>query len=149
MVLSLVAMVDPTMVVQPSFGLSVSPDAASQGAAGTSCSSDYITIPQGMTKAIAAILMSNTVMVAAATYLSPATRYCGRYLQTSAATFNTQSICSLSVPFELGVDFNDDEVCTANTGSATCEFMSGKTASTTGGGGILGFSLCYTQTSVS
>ena len=59
------------------------------------------------------------------------------------------SFAALSVPFELGVDFNDDEVCTANTGGATCEFMSGKTASTTGGGGILGFSLCYIQTSVS
>ena len=55
---------------------------------------------------------------------------------------------ALSVPFELGVDFNDNEVCTANTGGATCEFMSGASASTNGGGGILGFSLCYTQTSV-
>ena len=55
------------------------------------------------------------------------------------------SFAAPSVPFELGVDFNDDEVCTANTGGATCEFQSGTAAKTTGGGGILGFSLCYTQ----
>ena len=58
------------------------------------------------------------------------------------------SFAALSVPFELGVDFNDDEVCTANAGN-TCELQSGTAAKTTGGGGILGFSLCYTQTSVS
>ena len=130
-----------------------------------------------MKKANAAILSANTVLSAKSTTMS--TRYCGRYLQTSAAAYAANSICckynmppdflrncisfiivsynwnhivltnssfaALAVPFELGVDFNDDEVCTANTGGATCEFMSGKTASTTGGGGILGFSLCYTQ----
>ena len=55
---------------------------------------------------------------------------------------------ALSVPFELGVDFNDNEVCTANTGGATCEFASGAGAAVNGGGGIVGFSLCYTQTDV-
>ena len=52
---------------------------------------------------------------------------------------------ALSVPFELGVNFNDDEKCTNKTGGATCEFASGAGADVTGGGGILGFSLCYTQ----
>ena len=50
------------------------------------------------------------------------------------------------VPFELGVDFNDDEVCTAETNPTTCEFLVVNSASISGGGGITGFSLCYTQT---
>ena len=50
------------------------------------------------------------------------------------------------VPFELGVDFNDDEVCTAETSPLTCEFLVVNSATISGGGGITGFSLCYTQT---
>merc|ERR1711953_462465 len=141
-----IATKDNAVITQPSFGLSLSPNAASQSAVGTACTSDYITIPQGMKKATAKILSSNTVLSAKSSTMS--TRYCGRYLQTSAAAHSAQSICSLAVPFELGVDFNDDEFCTAITSSLTCEFMSGSSASTTGGGGILGFSLCYTQTDV-
>merc|ERR1712241_642280 len=137
---------DYLVILQPSFGLSISPDAASQGAAGTSCSSDYITIPQGMVNTIAAILTTNTVVAGQSS--SAATRFCGRYFQTSAAAFTTQSVCSTSVPFELGVDFNDDEICTANTSGVTCEFASGTAATKSGAGGIVGFSLCYKQTSV-
>merc|ERR1711953_305577 len=137
---------DKAVITQPSFGLSLSPNDGSKSALGTSCSSDYITIPQSVSAAIAIIMMTNTVLTGQAS--SPATRYCGRYFMTTEATFKTTSICSLPVPFELGVDFNDNEVCTVNTGGATCEFASGASASTNGGGGILGFSLCYTQTSV-
>ena len=133
-----------------------------------------------MKKANAAILSANTVLSAKSTTMS--TRYCGRYLQTSAAAYAANSICckynmppdflrncisfiivsynwnhivltnssfaALAVPFELGVDFNDDEFCTAVTAGNTCEHASGSSSSTTGGGGILGFSLCYTQTVV-
>merc|ERR1712020_866539 len=137
---------DNAVITQPSFGLSLSPNAASQSAVGTACTSDYITIPQGMKKATAKILSSNTVLSAKSSTMS--TRYCGRYLQTNAAAFASTSICSLAVPFELGVDFNDDEFCTAVTAGNTCEHASGSSTSTTGGGGILGFSLCYTQTVV-
>ena len=52
------------------------------------------------------------------------------------------------VPFELEVNMDDDEMCTANTSGVTCEFQSGTAAAATGGGGITGFSLCYTQTDV-
>ena len=52
---------------------------------------------------------------------------------------------ALAVPFELAVDFNDDEFCSAKTSGKICEFYSGAGAALTGGGGILGFSLCYTQ----
>ena len=54
-------------------------------------------------------------------------------------------LSALSVPFELAVNFNDDEYCTNKTGGLTCEFASGAAVGTNGGGGILGFSLCYTQ----
>ena len=48
------------------------------------------------------------------------------------------------VPFELGVDFDDAEVCTADTDPTTCEPMN--LAEEAGNaGGILGFSLCYVQ----
>jgi len=151
---SLTASADKVVILQPSFGLSLSPDEAGQSEVGTSCSSDYISIPQAVTAAIAAILNSNTVAIGTSlTAGSPTTRFCGRYFQTSAAAYTLSSsiptsVCSLSVPFELSVDFNDDEACTANSNSDTCEFASGKAAATGGGGGILGFSLCYTQTAV-
>merc|ERR1711936_406603 len=140
---SATATIGSPVILQPSFGLSVSPAAGSQSAVGSACTSDYITIPSAVTKAIAAILSSNTVMIAETT--STATRFCGRYLATTAATYADTSICSLAVPFELAVDFNDDEFCSAKTSGKICEFYSGAGAALTGGGGILGFSLCYTQ----
>jgi len=131
------------VTTQPSFGLSISPADGSQSAVGSACTSDYITIPSAVTKANAAILSTNTVMIAEST--STATRFCGRYLNTAAAVYGAVSICSLAVPFELGVDFNDDEFCSSKASGVKCEFYSGKSTSTTGGGGILGFSLCYAQ----
>jgi len=129
---------------QPSFGLSLSPAAASQATIGTVCTSDYITIPQAVTAAIAAIESENTVLGVEGGTVS--TRFCGRYLNTVAAAYdNDVSICSLAVPFELNVDFNDDEFCTAKTDAKTCEFYGGAAYQVLGGGGILGFSLCYYQ----
>lgn len=138
-----IAIAGSAVILQPSFGLSVSPDDGSQSAFGTACSSDYITIPASVKSAIAAILSSNTYFPGADS--SPGTKYCGRYLGTTAATYAAQSICTLAVPFELSVDFNDDEFCSANTNGILCEFHSGAAAITTGGGGILGFSMCYQQ----
>merc|ERR1739844_212823 len=140
---SSIAIAGTPVILQPSFGLSVSPAAGSQSAAGSACTSDYISIPSAVTKANAAILSSNTVMIAETT--SHATRFCGRYLATDAATYADQSVCSLAVPFELAVDFNDDEFCSDRASGKKCEFYSGAGAALTGGGGILGFSLCYTQ----
>jgi hypothetical protein len=131
------------VITQPSFGLSISPADGSQSAVGSACTSDYITIPSAVTKANAAILSTNTVLIAETT--STATRFCGRYLNTSATIYAAVSICSLAVPFELAVDFNDDEFCSNKASGVKCEFYSGKSTSTTGGGGILGFSLCYAQ----
>merc|ERR1712140_105025 len=53
--------------------------------------------------------------------LSLGDRLCGRYLATEEDAYNAQSICSFRVPYELGVDFNDDEICSANTNALTCE----------------------------
>merc|ERR1739844_580706 len=131
---------------QPSFGLSSSANAASQASIDTFCSTDYVTIPQAVSAAIAIILNSNTVVSGQGNVLS--SRFCGRYFQTATAAFASTSICSLAVPFELGVNMDDDEICTANTSGITCEFAVGAAISVTGAGGILGFSLCYTQTAV-
>jgi len=141
------------VIIQPSFGLSVSPVEASQSGTGTKCTSDYISIPAAVTSAIAAILNTNTVMHKEDTSISATSRFCGRYLGTVDNTFAIAggvSVCSLSVPFELAVDFNDDEFCTTNLDADNCEFVGGNAASAAqkvlvGGGGILGFSLCYQQ----
>ena len=54
-------------------------------------------------------------------------------------------VLALSVPFELNVDFNDDEFCTAETSAVTCEFAASNVADTMGAGGILGFNMCFQQ----
>jgi len=144
---STAAAVGSPIIIQPSFGLSLSPAEAAQSGIGTSCTSDYVTIPAAVSSANAAILSSKTVVQAEATGV--ATRFCGRYFATANAAFNAQSICTLSVPFELGVDFNDDEFCTTIDDSQTCEWFSGTAKANqnlVGAGGILGFSLCYYQT---
>merc|ERR1711936_286115 len=116
---------------QGSFGLSLSPDAASQGGSGTSCTSDYILIPGGTTAAIAAI----------GTTFGDANgdRFCGRYLGSSAVLFTTPpaSVCTASVPYTIGVHLDDIETHGANTDATTSEQVVAP-------GGIVGFSLCYT-----
>jgi len=134
------AAVSKAVTDQPSFGLSISPNAASKSAINSKCGSDYVTIGSFISAAIAAIK---------ATILNPVdtlgSKLCGRYFATVGdALYNTQSVCTLQVPFEIGIDFNDDELCTANTNALLCESM-GTMNSLGGGGGILGFSLCYAQ----
>jgi len=48
-----------------------------------------------------------------------------------------------NIPFEVGVSFDDQEVCTDAATPDLCESVI--TAETFMGGGILGFSLCYVQ----
>lgn len=116
---------------QGSFGLSLSPDAASQGGSGTSCTSDYILIPGGTTAAIAAIGTTFGDV--------HGDRFCGRYLGTTAVLFTTppNSICTASVPYTIGVHLDDIETHGANTDATTSEQVVAP-------GGIVGFSLCYT-----
>lgn len=136
----------PAVTNQPSFGLSISPNAAGQSEIGTNCNTDYITIPGGVSAAIVAILSTagNAAYIPNAGTV-PNGRHCGRYLATNAAVFAAQSICTTHVPFEVSVDFDDGEVCSAITNSILCEFKNAD-SNLGGGGGILGFSLCYQQT---
>jgi len=132
---------------QPSFGLSVSPATAGQSGVETACSTDYLFIPH--VKEVDTAESKFTTAISDQDEEpddSDPSRFCGRYLQTNAGAFATvgTSMCTWQTPFEVGVDFDSHEVCTANTSAATCE--SQQTASNVGGGGgILGFSLCYIQ----
>ena len=54
--------------------------AASQSQVGTSCASDYIQIPQGVESTVPAIGTANT-------------RFCGRFLNTSAGQTASATIC--------------------------------------------------------
>lgn len=128
---------------QPSFGLSISSNAASKSSTDTHCTSDYIWIPFGDIQSNFDTEESRQdKVVVSSTY---STRFCGRSLHTATATaFAPVSVCSYVVPFELAVDFDDAEHCTANTDPTTCE--AAVLAEAAGeAGGILGFSLCYVQ----
>merc|ERR1711997_405443 len=128
---------------QPSFGLGATPSTIAASEIGTSCSSDYITIPCGVAStAITAAKLAASDVAASNACLN---RFCGRYLATAVAAHSGVTVCSHHTPFELGVDFNDDEHCTAKTGTKTCEFPVAASTSIAGSGGITGFSLCYTQ----
>ena len=64
--------------------------------------------------------------------------------------YSTQTISpfdfyiAYTTPFEVGVTFDSHEICTANTDPTTCESQVAA-SNLGGGGGILGFSLCYVQ----
>lgn len=130
-------------ITQPSFGLSVTATIIAQSEVGTVCKSDYITIPCGVASTAITSALLAVSDVKGNTCLN---RFCGRYLGTVAAAHSTVTVCSHHVPFELGVDFDDDEHCTAKTGVVTCEFLVAASTTAAGSGGITGFSLCYTQT---
>lgn len=129
---------------QPSFGLSVSPNAASKSATDTECTSDYIWIPFGDVQSNFDTEESRQDKVVVSSTFS--NRFCGRNFQTATdkAYAAAISVCSYAVPFELGVDFDDAEFCTADEDPTNCEpFVLATEAGN--GGGILGFSLCYVQ----
>lgn len=113
-------------IIQSSFGLSISPVAtASQSGVDADCTTDFITI-RG----------------AAATGATPSivTRLCGREFQSAqkvAYIATNKSVCSRVVPFEIGVNFDSNEVNAKGGTYATAETAASP-------GGIIGFSLCYT-----
>jgi len=110
---------------QDAFGLSASAMAASQSQVGSDCTTDYIQIPQGVESTIPAIG-------------SPNTRFCGRYLNTSAEQTASVTVCSAILPFRIQVNFDAGEVASATTDASTDELS-------TFPGGIVGFRLAYTQ----
>jgi len=134
---------------QGSFGLSGPITAIGTPSASmidTSCSTDYIWIPLGISAATQFETgTSHQDNVPIADAIAQPVRYCGSYLATNEneATFATQSVCSYNIPFEVGVAFDDQEYCTSNATANLCESV--VTEETFGAGGILGFSLCYVQ----
>lgn len=127
---------------QPSFGLSISANAAGQGQAASLCSADYIWFSNG---ALTAAEVTTDNSQDAVTAAGGVNRFCGRYLATQAGVFANQvSLCSYDVPFRMGFITDEQEVCTNHDTAINCESVVG-TADVGGGGGILGFSICYTQ----
>lgn len=121
-----------TVTAQSSFGLSISPDAAaSKSGVDAACDSDYITIPGGISDVNA--------MLATPPSAPTATRLCGREFNSATAqafAANTK-VCSTTMPYTVGVNFDANEV-DANKANA----MGHELAKAPGG--IIGFSLCYT-----
>lgn len=119
---------------QTSFGLSVANAAGAIDARiDTQCNTDYITIPRGQAINAAANANAN---------LGAANRFCGRILETVQgmveAAGNLVSVCSVSIPFRLGVHTDADEVV-ANAATENLNESVGFP------GGITGFQLCYLQ----
>lgn len=132
---------------QPSFGLSASETAeVAKSLVDSDCSTDYIWMRPGHGVAgefVIAIDDQNSVVA-----IANPTRFCGRYVGTTAAGViaNGASICNFGLPFEVGVEFDDSDVCTNSESLITCESVTEITeANVTGGSGNLGFSLCYIQ----
>jgi len=125
--------VDPTAAGTPqsSFGVSRSGDNAAKSAQGTRCSDDYIRIPGGGTNAAASIGT-----------LSLVSTFCGRELLPAdntawaAAIDAAAAVCTSVAPFEVTVNFDDNEAWTAVDNADTNEWAISP-------GGIIGFSLCY------
>jgi len=121
-----------TATTQGSFGLSISGKKdAMESQIGTNCNTDYITIPNGL----GAISPATTKTV-----LGTSNRFCGRALDTKAAQTNgsEKSVCSISIPFRLGVHTDDNEAVLKSKQPLESE-ISGYP------GGIIGFQLCYVQ----
>lgn len=118
--------------MQSSFGVSVGQAAMTSETKASSCTSDYITIVGGDTKANAAMAVAVT---------SFQTRFCARALDVTLAGATEQaqaSVCTTTLPFKVGVNFDDHEETTGNA-KDTNELS-------TFPGGIVGFALCYTTT---
>merc|ERR1711899_190351 len=122
------------VIAQPSFGLSISPNAASQSAVQTSCTSDYIVIPYGNSAAIAAI-------TAPATEDSFSHNYCGRFFSIAAAATAGVTVCTRRAPFTVGVNFDSNEL----TDDAVVDAMAATSEASEFPGGITGFKLIYFQ----
>merc|ERR1711936_188688 len=116
-----------------SFGVSISgDDAAAQGVMGATCTTDFVTIPNGQAAIAINLLAVGT------------DRYCGRFLSTAAAATADASVCSAVAPFKLGVTFDGNEVITAEVAAmATLSEASGAAADSASPLGTMGFSLNF------
>jgi len=150
--------------VTNSFGLSVTAidsnsDAVllQSAATGSSCTTDYIFIPNGLNKGITTSLSGKLVELTS-TLLSndpsgaSAGRYCGRFLGWGGANplqsiasiaFATasQTVCSKATPFSVGVFFDSTEVLLGTPTTGNNEAL----VTTAGAAGTYGFSLGFAQ----
>lgn len=124
-----------TAAIQQSFGLSIGGIAASSSAQlNTDCSTDYLEIPFGNTKTIAAITTPSTT----ATNIN---RFCGRFFSTITDDKNSLTVCSRHSPFRIGVNLDSDEA----TGATKAKEMTNANEQNGVPGGIVGFQLEYFQ----
>lgn len=129
------ATADNAATGQSSFGLSVSPTAGTpQSQIGSNCNTDYITIPGGD-------LIGTTTTFALGGVVSANNRFCGRFLDTVGKTAITASpsVCTNSQPFQVGVNFDEDEA----SGPAAVGTMTDMYEAEGAPGGIIGFCLNY------
>lgn len=121
--------VDGVATMQASFGLSISPNAAAQSDIGANCVGDYITIIGGDLVAVAIAQTPSLV----------GPRFCGRELNTASGNIvglAAVSLCTTSVPFQIGVNFDEDEISGGFDNGDAHEAASAP-------GGIIGFCLRY------
>jgi len=124
--------------MQSSFGVSIAPTANANSGVGSACTTDYVEIIGGQTKANA--IVGLTVLLS--TGLN--SRYCGRTLDqvndqaTDDGRANANPVCTASLPFRVGVQFDADENTAAPAFNTDESF--GRP------GGIMGFALCYDTT---
>lgn len=122
------------IAIAASFGLSItSTDAMDDSELGSNCITDYLTIPDGTSSAIAA-----TTTVAASTSGS---RFCGRHLNPTSGEMDDISVCSRAYPFRVSVLTDENEQC----GAANENMCENEVAIATHPGGITGFALNYVQ----
>merc|ERR1712038_824383 len=123
----------PAVIVQVSFGVSLSDVAASKSDVGTTCIHDYLEIPGGNTAAISAIAIAAAINT---------NRYCGRFFNSVDAQTASATVCTRNQPFRVGVKFDGNEIHTAATAS-----MAQLGEQSQFPGGITGFKLTYFQRS--
>merc|ERR1712018_202065 len=123
----------PAVIVQVSFGVSLSDVAASKSDVGTTCIHDYLEIPGGNTAAISAIAIAAAINT---------NRYCGRFFNSVDAQTASATVCTRNQPFRVGVKFDGNEIHTAATAS-----MAQLGEQSQFPGGIIGFKLTYFQRS--
>jgi len=113
-----------------SFGLNSNQAMAEKNGFGSYCTDDYILIPGGTTSA--------EVTKTAITTTDHENRFCGGFLNSATTTtIASETVCTKTYPFRLGVVTDADEICTA-AALPTCE---NKLSAATEPPGILGFAI--------
>lgn len=124
-----VTVITPSIANQNSFGLSTSPNPAAQPATDEQCETDFITIPFGV---------ASTTAAGFAGLANSAFRFCGNFFNNQATQTAGATVCSRSLPFIVGVNFDNSEEQVAGTDTSTGESGAAPT-------GTVGFHLQFTQ----